>query len=272
MPIRATYIEHRPKRKIPNPEPGTRKGISAVVCGPAGILFGVLLTHLLFVFSVILGVIDTYILIMVAEEDTFFENVGALALFATGLLWGIAWLRSGRPGNRATHTVIKRLSYVALALVFLFGAGEEISWGQRILGIATPEAIQEINVADEINIHNVSVLGISMFSLTRRVFNVFWFVFVVFVPVVCAISESVSVKLKRLIPVFPPWIGIPFLLNYVLLRGSLFWTAQLGRQSFDTALSEISETNIAVLFLAAVLYIHLVELRARPREVVDGAS
>jgi hypothetical protein len=224
---------------------------------------GVLLTHLLFVFSVILGAIDTYILIMVADEDTFFEDVGALALFATGLLWGIAWLRSRQPGNRATHTVVKRLSYVALALVFLFGAGEEISWGQRILGIATPESIQEVNVADEINIHNIDVLGISMFSLTRRAFNVFWLAFVVFVPVVCALSQPVSKRLKLVMPVFPPWIGIPFLLNYALLRGILFWTAQLGRQSFDTALSEISETNIAVLFLVLALYTNIVELNSR---------
>ena len=32
---------------------------------------------------------------------------------------------------------------------------EEISWGQRIFDIDTPEALKEVNVQKEINIHNL---------------------------------------------------------------------------------------------------------------------
>ncbi len=233
----------------------------------AALLF-VALTYQTFVFSVPLGIIDVRILTKLVKEDSFFEVIGAVALFASAVLWGIAWLRSRQSGNRPSHTIVKRLSYVALALLFFFGAGEEISWGQRIFGIATPEAIQTINAADEVNIHNMDVLGVNMFSLTRRAFNAFWFAFIILVPVACALSQSVSKRLKQVMPVFPPWMGIPFLLNYALLRGILFWTAQLGQQAFDTAPSEISESNFAVLFLAAALYIHLVELKTRERSTV----
>lgn len=34
-------------------------------------------------------------------------------------------------------------------------AGEEISWGQRILGIQTPESIRAVNVQHELNLHNM---------------------------------------------------------------------------------------------------------------------
>lgn len=47
--------------------------------------------------------------------------------------------------------------FLLLSLGLLFVAKEEISWGQRLLGIETPEAIAEINAQDEITIHNLEI-------------------------------------------------------------------------------------------------------------------
>jgi hypothetical protein len=44
-----------------------------------------------------------------------------------------------------------------LALLFFFGAGEEISWGQRIFGIESSEFFQENNAQGETNLHNLIV-------------------------------------------------------------------------------------------------------------------
>ncbi len=44
-----------------------------------------------------------------------------------------------------------------LAAFCLFGAGEEISWGQRILGLETPEYFMERNAQGEIGLHNLVV-------------------------------------------------------------------------------------------------------------------
>ncbi len=41
-----------------------------------------------------------------------------------------------------------------LTLFCLFGAGEEISWGQRIFGLETPEYFSERNAQGEIGFHN----------------------------------------------------------------------------------------------------------------------
>lgn len=46
-------------------------------------------------------------------------------------------------------------AYVLLCLGFFFIAGEEISWGQRILGFEGPEALVVANVQDEANLHNL---------------------------------------------------------------------------------------------------------------------
>ncbi len=47
------------------------------------------------------------------------------------------------------------LMTVAWALLMFIFMGEEISWGQRIFGFATPESLSAINGQNETNIHNI---------------------------------------------------------------------------------------------------------------------
>ncbi len=51
------------------------------------------------------------------------------------------------------------LGTVLMGLAFVFGVGEEISWGQRILNIESSEFFMKHNVQREINIHNLIVNG-----------------------------------------------------------------------------------------------------------------
>lgn len=48
------------------------------------------------------------------------------------------------------------------ALLFFFGAGEEVSWGQRIFGWETSEALKELNKQDETNLHNLEIGGLHL--------------------------------------------------------------------------------------------------------------
>ena len=45
--------------------------------------------------------------------------------------------------------------YYLLAILFVFAALEEISWGQRLFGWGTPDPLSEINVQQETTIHNI---------------------------------------------------------------------------------------------------------------------
>ncbi|MBD0352639.1 MAG: hypothetical protein ICV65_15935 [Flavisolibacter sp.] len=56
-----------------------------------------------------------------------------------------------------------------LGLVLFFGAGEEISWGQRIFGIQSPEYFKEHNTQGETNIHNLILDGV---RLNRWIFSI----------------------------------------------------------------------------------------------------
>ena len=48
-----------------------------------------------------------------------------------------------------------RMFHLFLAFLFFAMCGEEISWGQRILGYGTPETLSNLNVQNEVNLHNM---------------------------------------------------------------------------------------------------------------------
>ncbi|WP_051359602.1 hypothetical protein [Adhaeribacter aquaticus] len=68
------------------------------------------------------------------------------------------------------------------AMIFFFGFGEEISWGQRIFQFNTPEELMRINEQQEFTLHNLNLYGISFKKvLFRTVLNsVFLFYFIGF--------------------------------------------------------------------------------------------
>ena len=75
-----------------------------------------------------------------------------MAAFTAGLL------------RRLGHPRLGAL-YVALALVFVFGALEEVSWGQRLLGWSTPEVLGRVNEQGETSIHNVTSFNEVMYTV-----------------------------------------------------------------------------------------------------------
>ena len=82
------------------------------------------------------------------REDGLIEYASALLLIgAAALAAAVALKGSGRRTLRGFHAF--------LALLFLVMCGEEISWGQRIIGFGTPESIEELNVQQEVNFHNM---------------------------------------------------------------------------------------------------------------------
>jgi len=52
---------------------------------------------------------------------------------------------------------LQRFIIALTALLFIFGTGEEISWGQRLFAIESPEFFQNNNAQQETNLHNLVV-------------------------------------------------------------------------------------------------------------------
>lgn len=118
---------------------------ATLVLVPAAVLFTygmVQMHHNLPVFSV-------WIL-----EDGLLEwvTVAILVAMAAVAVERAATVGGGRP----------RLGWLAAAALFLFGAFEEISWGQRIVGWYSPEWFLQHNTQEETTIHNLRLGGIKL--------------------------------------------------------------------------------------------------------------
>ena len=51
--------------------------------------------------------------------------------------------------------LMKKLVLLSIVVLAVFGIGEEISWGQRLLGLETPQWFTENNYQNELNVHNL---------------------------------------------------------------------------------------------------------------------
>lgn len=118
---------------------------------------------MLLLFRVRLGISHLYV------EDGLFESASAILFFLAAILIlrsVVALRRSARADSGARSLRWAQFFLVFLAIGVVFVAGEEISWGQRIFGWATPESIAALNAQNETNIHN--------FLLGDQIAAVYW--------------------------------------------------------------------------------------------------
>lgn len=85
-------------------------------------------------------------------EDGFIEWLTVLALLVSMF---VCFNRAWRLRKQAKPLFLFMTCLFGLA--FLFGAGEEISWGQRLIGIESPEFFQQYNAQGETNLHNTII-------------------------------------------------------------------------------------------------------------------
>ncbi|WP_338153238.1 hypothetical protein [Pseudophaeobacter leonis] len=170
-------------------------------------------------------------------EDGVLEWLSALLLLlASGLAVKL---------SRAMPIKAHRWMHVFMAVVFFVMFGEEISWGQRLLGFSTPEAMAQINVQNEVNLHN------SFGYLFDHLFILCFFLWGCVVPL-----------LYWKIPIwrwFQSRLGLPFAsagLSLAMLAATLF-QPQLTDTLFGTVsglrVAELRETLSALCLLLLVV-------------------
>ena len=186
------------------------------------------------------------------DEDRYFENFGAFSLFVSSILFFYAFFLARKHRIGAGIFWGRLLTYLGLALLFFFGAGEEISWGQRIFGIAQPEILAEQNVQDELNIHNLAFFENSYLLKSDTIFTVFWFGFAIIIPLLSALSAGFRRFAEKWMPITYWGIGALFLFNYACAGISkiAFKSAyDFPDVPFVQALQEVKESNYELLFV-----------------------
>lgn len=155
------------------------------------------------------------------KEDSFFEWLTAIFYFAGAVLLLLSFKKN------------RNIFLLLLSLVLFFGAGEEISWGQRVFGFATPDEINKINVQHEFNIHNMILFdgkmmdgglksGIARIFEMDMLFKLFTIVWGALLPLcVYHVGSIARMVQKYKVPVPPISIGIFFLISWIALKLSL---------------------------------------------------
>ena len=152
--------------------------------------------------------------IFLGKEDHFFEWLTALGLLGTGIYFFLSFKK------------YRNFYFLLLAVVMFFGAGEEISWGQRILGYNTPESMKQANVQGEFTIHNLEVFNGKQFDKAKRsgiqrllemdmLFKIFIFSFGILLPLAVWHIKPISKLVQKIrLPVPPVSIGIFFFVSW----------------------------------------------------------
>ena len=95
---------------------------------------------------------DRSIFSTLTREDHWVENLTAVWFFLASLLF---FTTAG-----TERDVFRRTVYILGGIALLFVAGEEINWGQRIVGFSTPNFLTDLNAQKEFNLHNIRGLKI----------------------------------------------------------------------------------------------------------------
>ena len=201
-------------------------------------------------------------------EDHYFENVGAISLFVASGICLYVFIVARRTRKLTGVFWVKQLVYLGLTLLFFFGGGEEISWGQRIFNIAEPQTLAQQNTQGELNIHNLGVFENSKLLKADNIFSVFWFGFAVILPALSLLSEKFKEFASRWTPV-PHWgLGALFLFNYAWAGLSkIIYVSSYTYQeiSFVQAVQEVKESNYELLFIPLAIFL-LWDVKRRVRE------
>jgi hypothetical protein len=166
------------------------------------LLYGVLLS--LAAYAVFLQMTAAKVLGGWCREDGVVENLTALLYFISSVTF---LLSATRYGSRSVW-------YWTLALLFLLVAGEEISWGQRLFDLSTPQALVVKNTQTELNVHNIGWIQPHVRGIGLLMFSGICFL----IPLTDRFSSFLRMWYRRLnIPVYPLWaagvtaVGILFM-------------------------------------------------------------
>ena len=191
-------------------------------------------------------------------EGSSIETTGAVLFLVASVGFLILFIRSSGFENSFFGRRTRRNLFLGLLAAIMFiSFGEEISWGQRVLGFQTPQFLAGLNAQNETNLHNIwlvhqwrpdgsekSFLG--LFLNMNRLFSIFWLTYFVVVPISAMRSERVERALIFAgIPIPPIWAGGLFLATYISYKT----TAAVDAGSIRAhSLDELKETTYAAIY------------------------
>ena len=195
-------------------------------------------------------VFDEKTLNNLTNEEGLFENLTAICFIIAAIFFFRTYLLS------------RNFFFLFLCVIFVLGAGEELSWGQRIFNLKTPDFLNEINEQGEINFHNIylvnakSKYGVAKLLTIEFQYKLFWLFYCVILPFGVFFMESLSLLTQKIrLPVPPISLGIFFFINWIIFRITLSFLLPPNMSSqYYGGMNELRECVSAFLFMMLSIY------------------
>ncbi len=203
------------------------------------------LITLIFVFLMILTgmvlfAIDRSLFNDYVHEDGIIEWLTVAALVC-GMI--ICLTRTIRLRNKKTLFFLS--GTVFFTLVFIFGAGEEVSWGQRMFNLDTPDIFKKYNAQKETNIHNFIVYGVKINKLVfSKILGIVAVIYTLLLPYLYRKKKGMKKFIDSLA------IPIPMVHHAVSIRLVLILINLIP----DSKIGELLEFGGSYIFVLIVLY------------------
>lgn len=186
------------------------------------------------------------IFLYISKEDSILENLQFL-LFLMAAIYSIkisVYFKNKK--------LIYFLGFLILSLGLFFIAGEEISWGQRILNFKTPNFIKSINTQDETTLHNIKPFQLHFI-------NYFYILVGVYGCFSRVIIKKTSPKLyKNIFFLTPPLFTFFCFLAPIIFYGAYDYPyyehLTIGKYNNIFINQELAETYLSLGFFAYLLY------------------
>jgi hypothetical protein len=182
------------------------------------------------------------------QEDGFVEYSQAFLYLFAGAFF--AYLGAHKP--------FRNVWYWGYALMLLAACGEEVSWGQRIYDIATPEQLAVSNLQGEINLHNINGVHQHHHLYALMVCAIIFFA----IPLADRFSPALRNLIRRInMPVFPLWTAPLAIVGFAFM----IVPRVVGRNVHD--FDEMGELYTAMGFFGFALSAY-----AKARPVLESAT
>jgi hypothetical protein len=191
------------------------------------------------------------------REDGVNEDFGAIMMLI-GAGFAISAFRATRGGAHPEYQGVKRALILLLAFVLIFGAGEEVSWGQRIFGWGTPHDLAHANTQDETNLHDLRFFG--GFLSISHLSQLFWLTLAVAIPGLAAFRPRLRARIERYVPILPLTLSFLFVVLYVSVKfvHGVFPTGSYhGPKTAHAQIIEIREMHVELLSSLALICVRL---------------
>jgi len=202
---------------------------------------------------IILLIILTYGLVLVHQDKKAFlfwiredglvewlTFVVLIIMSAFSFAMSFEFSRSGAEGRA-------KKVWLFLGFLFLFGAIEEISWGQRILGVESPEWFLKHNRQFETNVHNLVIYGVNLNKVVfGRFLGIMVLIYMLAMPILYRLDRSFKNFINR-------W-AIPIPQNYQIF---LFIIANIILQyhlGLTKKVSEMRELSNCFFFFLVLIH------------------